>query len=328
MSTDQQQFSGSLSPGFTIQAASHTPGPESVEIAPRPPESERRAASRYPAMCATLVSAHSGAVPLPGHLIDISVNGCRVKLERGQLSGIMTRVEVQFELRGIAFRLIGVTVGSRNRQGLAIRFLEMSERRRESLVEVLAELAREVEAKAGQTARLPVPPSAGLPVNAPPMNLSAKAMPATLGDLNPASPAPQPAVNAVPATKKVQRSVEVKLGKHGERRVYLRHDVNTRARLLLIRSNLSMHGTIQNLSQGGCRIHTDERFNVGMFVRLEIEFYLRGLPFRLGGVTQAVLDKFSVRIRFLDMSARSREQLDLLIAEIGEAEAELDSTAS
>ena len=41
-----------------------------------------------------------------------------------------------------------------------------------------------------------------------------------------------------------------------------------------------------------------------------------GLPFRLGGVTQAIYDPFNVGIRFLDVSERKREQLTQLIGEI------------
>jgi c-di-GMP-binding flagellar brake protein YcgR len=86
-----------------------------------------------------------------------------------------------------------------------------------------------------------------------------------------------------------------------------------------------MPGRILNLSLGGCRIRTEERFNVGIYVRVEAEFYLHGLPFRVGGVSQAILDKNTIGVRFLDMSGRRREQLEELIAEIAEAAQEPDS---
>jgi hypothetical protein len=44
------------------------------------------------------------------------------------------------------------------------------------------------------------------------------------------------------------------------------------------------------------------------------------LPFRLGGVTQAIYDPFNVGIRFLDLSDRKREQLLQLIDEIEKSE--------
>jgi hypothetical protein len=69
---------------------------------------------------------------------------------------------------------------------------------------------------------------------------------------------------------------------------------------------------------GGCRIYTDERFPVGIYTRVETEFRLEGLPFRLGGVIQAIHDRRHVGIRFLDMSSRKREQLEQLVREIEE----------
>jgi len=63
------------------------------------------------------------------------------------------------------------------------------------------------------------------------------------------------------------------------------------------------------------------RFPVGIFTRVEIEFRLEGLPFRLGGVIQAIHDRHTVGIRFLDLSNRKREQIEDLIAEIVEHDA-------
>jgi hypothetical protein len=56
---------------------------------------------------------------------------------------------------------------------------------------------------------------------------------------------------------------------------------------------------------------------------VETEFRIEGLPFRLGGVIQAVhdRDRRNVGIRFLDVSARKREQVEQLIEEIEELRA-------
>ncbi len=98
--------------------------------------------------------------------------------------------------------------------------------------------------------------------------------------------------------------------------------MDTRANLLLVKTGITMSGRILNLSLGGCRIRTEERFDVGIYVRVEAEFYLHGLPFRVGGVSQAILDKHTIGVRFLDLSARRREQLSELMEEIGGATAE------
>jgi len=106
-----------------------------------------------------------------------------------------------------------------------------------------------------------------------------------------------------------------------ERREHPRREVDTAANLLLVKSGICMTGRIVNLSLGGCRIRTESPFRVGIYVRLEAEFRLHGLPFRIGGVSQAILDKNTLGIRFLDMSDRKREQLKELIAEIEEWDA-------
>lgn len=77
-----------------------------------------------------------------------------------------------------------------------------------------------------------------------------------------------------------------------------------------------LEGRIVDLSMGGCRIRTNLPFPSGVFRRVETQFQVNGLPFRLAGVTQAIYDPFEVGIRFLDVSERMREQLAQLIEEI------------
>ena len=79
---------------------------------------------------------------------------------------------------------------------------------------------------------------------------------------------------------------------------------------------LDVHGRIVDLSVSGCRIQTRTKFPVGIYRRIEVEFRIDGLPFRLAGVTQAIHDPCNVGIRFLDVSERKREQLNQLIEEI------------
>ena len=100
------------------------------------------------------------------------------------------------------------------------------------------------------------------------------------------------------------------------RRAEPRLEVDSRVVLHLIDLAANIHGRIVDISLGGCHICTDTPFPVGIFRRVEIGFRLEGLPFRLGGVTQAVYDRFNVGVRFLDLSERKREQLLQLIEEI------------
>ena len=101
-----------------------------------------------------------------------------------------------------------------------------------------------------------------------------------------------------------------------DRREESREEVDTSAVIYLVKIASRLRGRILDLSLGGCRIHANERFPVGIYTRVETEFRLEGLPFRLGGVVQAIHDRRTVGIRFLDMSSRKREQVAQLIEEI------------
>jgi c-di-GMP-binding flagellar brake protein YcgR len=107
-----------------------------------------------------------------------------------------------------------------------------------------------------------------------------------------------------------------------ERRSQARHSVENSAKIFLVKIGSTHRGRLQDLSLGGCRIRTDDRFKVGIYTRVEAEFCLQGLPFRLGGVIQAIHDPNTVGIRFLDMSARKREQVLELIEEIDQMRTE------
>jgi c-di-GMP-binding flagellar brake protein YcgR len=101
-----------------------------------------------------------------------------------------------------------------------------------------------------------------------------------------------------------------------ERRQQSRHEVDTTATILLVNVGSTLRGRILDLSLTGCRIRTDEHFPVGIYTRVETEFRYQGLPFRLGGVIQAIHDRSTVGVRFLDLSQRKREQVLELIGEI------------
>jgi c-di-GMP-binding flagellar brake protein YcgR len=101
-----------------------------------------------------------------------------------------------------------------------------------------------------------------------------------------------------------------------ERRTHSRLSVDDSSIIILVRIGSRLVGRIIDISVGGCRIRCDELFPVGIYTRVETEFRIEGLPFRLGGVVQAIHDRHTVGIRFLDMSSRKREQLEQLVEEI------------
>jgi c-di-GMP-binding flagellar brake protein YcgR len=127
---------------------------------------------------------------------------------------------------------------------------------------------------------------------------------------------PEPARPGVHAPLPEARTQAPKAPSRRERRQQARHEVDTTATILLVNVASTLKGRILDLSLTGCRIRTDERFPVGIYTRVETEFRLEGLPFRLGGVIQSIHDRNNVGIRFLDLSERKREQVLELINEI------------
>jgi hypothetical protein len=105
-------------------------------------------------------------------------------------------------------------------------------------------------------------------------------------------------------------------GERQDRRQESRFTVHGEAGLILVKSGSRMVARILDLSRSGCRLRTEQCFMPGIFVRVEVEFHLRGNTFRVAGVSQSIHDRNTVGIRFLDVSPRWREKLQELIEEV------------
>jgi c-di-GMP-binding flagellar brake protein YcgR len=326
-----------------------------------------------------LVVNHGSA--LPCHVIDLSLNGCRVRTQERIPAGILVRVEVSFKVRGLAFRFCGLTQWTNGRNLAGIRFVDVPARRREELAEALGEVQEANAAKAAKQAaeeRAAALKAAATPVveqseekgprqstlQAPAQTITARFVPLPrvlaayplagpllqapqagravvslsgspvspvsaifrFAELCPSALPPTRATLGVPHALEAQKTeappAAVPLPKPAqrERRTQYREEVDTSVVIQLINIASRLQGRILDLSLNGCRIHTDERFPVGIYTRVETEFLLEGLPFRLGGVIQTIQDRErrNVGIRFLDMSSRKREQIEQLMEEIKE----------
>jgi len=132
---------------------------------------ERRESRRYTVDCEAVVLSVNGSVQVRGKVSDLSLTGCLVVSDQRYTAGILVRVELQFQLQGIAFRAVGVVAGTRGARSFGVRFLDMPERRRQQLAEVLAEIAdasasaddREVSAAMPSSDVLTVPVAGELP---------------------------------------------------------------------------------------------------------------------------------------------------------------------
>ncbi len=422
------------------------------------PPQDRRIHPRFSVDGDSTLLLVSHGLSLPSRILDLSLEGCRLRTRERYAVAARARVEVAFKVNGIAFRFLGVIQWTDGRHCAGIRFVDMIARRREELAEVIGEIesvtaakaakaaaelkavaaAREVKEAAefkaqndaqaaekpnpvkgtgfspyinqaiserasapeGVSSRLAIfrslltlpPPSQNSPrpqalhqgttsaVPYDPQNSprpevmyqgTTSVVPQTLPYQHRALAPAESSVRAMPSLEstrqtaddpvsaraaelaawearewaeiqqlehtKVEATPKVAQLPHSEaaqpsqspsqaptkrdRRAQSRHPVDTTAAILLIKIGSRLGGRIIDLSAGGCRILCDERFPVGIYTRVETEFRLEGLPFRLGGVIQAIHDRRTVGIRFLDMSGRKREQIEQLIEEIEEAHA-------
>ena len=81
---------------------------------------------------------------------------------------------------------------------------------------------------------------------------------------------------------------------------------------------LHLIGAIIHLSLAGCSVRTVKPFTGDLLRQVEVEFEVRGLPFRIAGVKQERYDAHTVGVLFNQMSYRKREELAQLIEEIYE----------
>jgi hypothetical protein len=87
-----------------------------------------------------IVFVRSGS-SLRGRIVDLSVNGCSIRTAEPFPLGIYTRVEAAFRLGGLAFRLAGVIQSVHDHHTVGIRFLDLSDRKRDLILELIDEIA-------------------------------------------------------------------------------------------------------------------------------------------------------------------------------------------
>lgn len=303
-----------------MHAREHADSPEELQA-------ERRKFIRHAIDEEATLHHAGGGERIPGRLVDLSLGGCRMRAESSFHLAPQTRVEVSFKVRGVVFRFSGVVLWVEDQQLIGIRFQEIPLRRRLEFADLLCEVLAAQRNKDKKVAVPAVRAPEALPGRVTPLPIRSHAVPrpvltpdkplvpaAASHQPHPAQPGSAPSGLTRQAPAQDPEAAPPQAGR--ERRTQVRHEVDTTATILLVNVAARLKGRILDLSLGGCRIRTDERFPVGIYTRVETEFHLEGLPFRLGGVVQSIQGKNFVGIRFLDMSDRKREQLQQLIEEI------------
>lgn len=283
-------------------------------------ELRRRAEPRYPLDEEAVLSIVGQSPPMPGRIIDISQGGCLVQIGKSVAVRPGLPIEIYFKVRGTSFRLRGIVQWAIEGNAIGIQFANMVPRHVDALAEVLREMETTAAIRAEAAKRLAAGLEARETLKSEADNLlEAAANPPKIQHLPKTESSPVATPPAAPSEDAKPNPAPAKSGR--ERRQTMRQEVDDTAQIHLVKIRSILKGRILDLSLGGCRIRTDERFPVGIYTRVEVEFHLDGLPFRLGGVIQVIHDRYHVGIRFLDLSERKREQVQDLIEEIAEMRA-------
>jgi c-di-GMP-binding flagellar brake protein YcgR len=105
-----------------------------------PPPQERRKESRLSVDGTAVLTLLDTAIHLRGRILDLSMSGCQFRTDDCFPMGIYRRAEIEFQLDGLPFRLAGVTQSIHKANRVGVRFLEMSERKRLQLEELIVEI--------------------------------------------------------------------------------------------------------------------------------------------------------------------------------------------
>jgi len=120
----------------------------------------RRREPRQDVDSCVVIRLVSLAADVSGRIIDISHGGCRIRTDRPFPVGVFRRIEVDFCVGGLPFRFPGVTQAIYDPYNIGIRFIDLSERKREQLEQLLDEISEPERSQGGEGA-----PAAGLEEN-------------------------------------------------------------------------------------------------------------------------------------------------------------------
>jgi len=260
-------------------------------------------------------------LPLQCRIIDLSLEGCRMRTRERYPAGLGVRVELIFRVNGIVFRFCGAVRWTDGVNSVGVQFVGVSARRIGELAEVLGEVEEDLVARAAREQAEKV----AAEQRAAQEQAAAERSKADSEEQQARRTFEEPDPQAVGDLAEIEQETSeggqpAGQGERPERRAHPRHRIQASAAIFLVHTGFSQRGFVLDLSLSGCRIHTDERFLLCIYTPVETEFRLAGQPFRLGGVIHQVHEGDLVGIRFANMNARQREQLEQLIDEMKEIE--------
>jgi hypothetical protein len=263
---------------------------------------DRRVDERFDMQRAPGVLMHKGQ-NIPCEMLDISLGGCRLRTLLPFTAGALESVKVVISIHEMVLSIWGVTQWANWDRLLGVRFIHPTGRTRNQLAGLLTCLVDQSAAEVVKRAVSVAAEQADSPIIAleHPLPPGLESEPAWEEEFQqPPPPPPRP------------RRVEL----CSEHVVLSLEEGDSPAVLQLVADGAILAGNVMDVSLDGCLVRLARVFSVRMNAHVEVDFHLRGLPFRLSGITIAMRTERIVEIRFIEMSRRKREDLSQVIMEL------------
>ncbi len=282
---------------FGTALTRRVPGPkDGAEIRER----DRRASDRLELNLAPGTLEYLG-IRISCAVIDLSLTGCCLKAREDFKAGALAHVKLTVPIDGIVLSIWGITQWVRRERTLGIQFIHPTGQSKNQLAGLLTCL---LDRSASEVVRAA-------------LAAQAESMIVSLEQDVPVAAEPSTVVNEV--QQKVSEVGVPSTRRPGPRDVHKVQDLRAEespAVLHLVTGDLQLGGHVLDLSLSGCIVRLNHPYAGNIMVRVEVDFQVRGLHFRLPGVTEAFHDKRTVEVRFLDVSTRKKEDLDQAIREM------------
>jgi hypothetical protein len=273
---------------------------------------DKRADERFDLDRAPGTLIHKGT-GIPCEMLDVSLSGCRLRALEPFMAGALESVKVVLRIQGMVLSIWGITQWTQGERMLGIRFLHPTGRSRNQLAGLLtclldssaAEVVmKAVAAAAGEAGSAIISLEHPLPIVPEPEPEPEIADTLEDEEFQQAPPPPPPPQR--PELKSEHEVLSMEVG-------------DSPAVLHMVAEESILGGNVVDVSQDGCLVRLARPFAVRLNAQVEVDFHLRGLPFRLPGKTKEMHGDQVVEIRFTEMNMRKRDDLSLVITELIEA---------
>lgn len=248
---------------------------------------------------------------IPCEMLDVSLSGCRVHTLQPFTAGALESVKVVLAIHGMVLSIWGITQWTQWERTVGVRFLHPTGRTRNQLAGLLTCLLDSSAADVVKKAVAAAAGEAGSPIIA-------------LEHPLPIEPEPEPVAEEIAEEEEFQAAAPAPVAPKrpelkSEHKVLSMEAGDSPAVLHFVAEESTIGGNVMDVSQDGCLVRLMRVLPVRMNAQVEVDFHLRGLPFRLPGMTKEMHGAQIVEIRFTEMSRRKREDLSLVIVELIEA---------